>query len=145
MHSREQVVIIRRYDKGLLLHILDYASEVREIPEYGHDTDVKMLPQETALAEQFISQLTLPFQPEQYTDTYRDQVVQLIEKGREGLAVVATTAKRSMAPVVDIMDALKKSLAAQNGRQKKLLPAPGRKCGAFGRTSQRPEGWIVEI
>ncbi len=79
-------VIIRPYDKGLVLHTLYYASEVREIPEYGHDTDVKMLPQEKALAEQFIAQLTLPFQPEQHTDTYRDQVMQLIEKkaGRHG-------------------------------------------------------------
>jgi DNA end-binding protein Ku len=120
LHSREQVVIIRPYDKGLVLHTLYYASEVREIPEYGHDTDVKMLPQETALAEQFISQLTLPFQPERYTDTYRDQVMQLIEKKREGMAVVAPTAKRSMAPVVDLMDALKKSLAAKNAKTEEV-------------------------
>jgi DNA end-binding protein Ku len=101
MHGREQVVIIRPYDKGLVLHTLYYASEVREISEYGHDTDVTMLPQETALAEQFIQQLTMPFNPEQYTDTYRDQVM------------------RKLAPVVDLMDALKKSLA-----EKKVTAGP---------------------
>jgi DNA end-binding protein Ku len=119
MHGREQVVIIRPYDKGLVLHTLYYASEVREISEYGHDTDVTMLPQETALAEQFIQQLKLPFNPDQYRDTYREQVMQLIEKKREGLTLVALDAKRKLAPVVDLIDALKKSLA-----EKKVAAGP---------------------
>ena len=114
LHGREQVVIIRPFDKGLVLHTLYYASEVREISEYGHDTEVNMLPQETALAEQFIQQLTLPFNAEQYRDTYRDQVMHLIETKREGLAVAAPSAKRKLAPVVDLMEALKKSLAEKN-------------------------------
>ena len=142
LHSREQVVIIRPYDKGLVLHTLYYASEVREIPEYGHDTEVKMLPQETALAEQFISQLTLPFQPEQYTDTYRDQVMQLIEKKREGMAIVAPTAKRSMAPVVDLMDALKKSLAAKNAKTEKVIVGTKKKVQSIrsGRAKDQKAG-----
>lgn len=119
MHGREQVVLIRPYDKGLVLHTLYYASEVREISEYGHDTEATMLPQETALAEQFIQQLTLPFNPEQYRDTYREQVMQLIEKKREGLTLVEPAAKRKLAPVVDLMDALKKSLA-----EKKVAVGP---------------------
>ncbi len=113
MHGREQVVIIRPYDKGLVLHTLYYQAEVREIAEYGHDTKAKMLPQEAALAEQFIQQLTQPFQPEKYTDTYRDNVMQLIDKKREGMAVGSAAAKPKMAPVIDLMDALKKSLAAK--------------------------------
>ena len=113
MHGREQVVIIRPYDKGLVLHTLYYQAEVREIAEYGHDTEAKMLPQEAALAEQFIQQLTQPFQPEKYTDTYRDNVMQLIDKKREGMAVGSAAAKPKMAPVIDLMDALKKSLAAK--------------------------------
>lgn len=113
MHGREQVVIIRPYDKGLVLHTLYYQAEVREIAEYGHDTEAKMLPQEAALAEQFIQQLTQPFQPEKYTDIYRDNVMQLIDKKREGMAVGSAAAKPKMAPVIDLMDALKKSLAAK--------------------------------
>ncbi len=142
MHSREQVVIIRPYDKGLVLHTLYYASEVREIAEYGHDTDVKMLQQETALAEQFISQLTLPFQPEQYTDTYRDQVMALIEKKREGMAVVAPSTQRPMAPVVDLMEALKKSLAAKNAKSEEVAAGTKKKVQSIrsGRNKDQKTG-----
>ncbi len=119
MHGREQIVIIRPYDKGLVLHTLYYASEVREIAEYGQDTGAEVMPQEIALAEQFIQQLTESFQPEKFQDTYRDQVMQLIEKKREGAAVATPGAPRKLAPVIDLMEALKKSLAAKN-----LAPAP---------------------
>ena len=113
MHGREQVVIIRPYDKGLVLHTLFYAAEVREVAEYGQDTDAEVLPQEIKLAEQFIQQLTAPFNPEQYKDTYRDKVMELIEKKREGASVAPAGAPRKLAPVIDLMEALKKSLAAK--------------------------------
>jgi DNA end-binding protein Ku len=113
MHGREQVVLIRPYDKGLLLHTLFYAAEVREVAEYGRDTEAEVMPQEIALAEQFIQHLTASFQPEQYKDTYRDQVLALIEKKREGAALAPAGAPRKLAPVIDLMEALKKSLAAK--------------------------------
>lgn len=118
MHSREQVVIIRPYDKGLVLHTLYYASEVREVAEYGNDTEAAVVPQEIALAEQFIQQLTLPFDAEKYKDSYRERVLEMIEKKREGAQPVVAGTTRKLAPVIDLMDALKKSLASQ-GR-----PAP---------------------
>ncbi len=115
MHGREQVVILRPFDKGLVLHTLYYAAEVREISEYGHDTSMDVLPQEITLAEQFIQQLRAPFQPEQYKDTYRDKVLELVDKKREGASVTGTGAPRKLAPVIDLMEALKKSLAAKQG------------------------------
>jgi DNA end-binding protein Ku len=113
MHSREQVVIIRPYDKGLVLHTLYYASEVREVAEYGNDTEANVMPQEVALAEQFIQQLTLPFDAEKYKDNYRERVMEMIEKKREGSTPVVAGPARKLAPVIDLMDALKKSLASQ--------------------------------
>lgn len=115
MHGREQVVILRAYDKGLVLHTLYYAAEVREIAEYGHDTAADVLPQEIALAEQFIQQLRAPFVPEVYKDTYRDKIMELIEKKRDGAAVSSAGTPRKLAPVIDLMEALKKSLAAKEG------------------------------
>ena len=127
MHGREQVVILRPFDKGLVLHTLYYAAEVREITEYGHDTEANVLPQEIALAEQFIQQLRAPFQPEQYKDTYRDKVLELIEKKREGASVAASGAPRKLAPVIDLMEALKKSLAAKQGTSDSSAPAVAKK------------------
>jgi len=113
MHNREQIVIIRPYDKGLVLHTLYYASEVREVAEYGNDTEANVMPQEVALAEQFIQQLTLPFDAEKYKDNYRERVLEMIEKKREGSTPVVAGPARKLAPVIDLMDALKKSLASQ--------------------------------
>ena len=113
MHGREQVVLIRPYDKGLVLHTLYYAAEVREVSEYGSDTAADVQPQEVALAEQFMQQLTSGFNPEQYQDTYRDKVMELIESKRAGAALPEQQTHRKLAPVIDLMDALKKSLAAQ--------------------------------
>lgn len=113
MHGREQVVLIRPYDKGLVLHTLYYPAEVREVSEYGSDTQAEVQPQEVALAEQFMQQLTSGFDPEQYQDTYRDKVMELIEGKRQGAALPEQQAHRKLAPVIDLMDALKKSLAAQ--------------------------------
>jgi len=122
MHSREQVVLIRPYDKGLVLHTLYYASEVREVAEYGRDTETPVVPQEIALAEQFIQQLTGPFNAEKYKDSYRERVLEMIEKKREGSVPVAAGPVRKLAPVIDLMDALKKSLAEQ-GKLPGKLPA----------------------
>jgi DNA end-binding protein Ku len=116
MHSREQVVLIRPYDKGLVLHTLYFASEVREVAEYGRDTEAQVVPQEVALAEQFIQQLTMPFDAEKYKDTYRERVLEMIEKKREGSAPVVAGPARKLAPVIDLMEALKKSLATQGSR-----------------------------
>jgi DNA end-binding protein Ku len=134
MHNREQVVIIRPYDKGLVLHTLYYASEVREVAEYGQDTEAPVMPQEVALAEQFIQQLTLPFDAEKYKDTYRERVMEMIEKKREGTAPVVAGSPRKLAPVIDLMDALKKSLAAQG---KSAAPVSSQKAPAQKEASAR--------
>jgi DNA end-binding protein Ku len=124
MHGREQVVLIRPYDKGLVLHTLYYSEEVREVSEYGSDTQGEVQPQEVALAEQFMQQLTSDFDPEQYQDTYRDKVMELIESKRQGAALPEQQAHRRLAPVIDLMDALKKSLAAQAPASAAAPPAP---------------------
>ncbi len=114
MHGQEQVVLIRPYGNGLVLHTLYYPAEVREVAEYGKDGNVPLQQQEVALAETFMQQLTAGFQPEQYSDTYRDKVMELIESKQAGATRTAQQPARRMAPVIDLMDALKKSLAAKS-------------------------------
>ena len=125
MHSREQVVIIRPFDKGLVLHTLFYADEVREIPEYGRDTDAPVLSQEIALAEQFIKQLSAPFQPNLFHDSYKQKVMDLVDKKREGAAIAPSASPRKLAPVIDLMEALKMSLAAKNLPSNTEAPGEG--------------------
>jgi len=121
LHQREQVVLIRPYDKGLILHTLYYPAEVREIAEYGQgDEDLKLQKAEIDLAEQFMKQLTEKFDPEQYKDEYQTRVEALIETKEAGLAPKSDKQpKRRLAPVINLMDALKKSMEEQEAAGKK--------------------------
>ena len=121
LSGREQVVLIRPYDQGLLLHTLYYPAEVREIGEYGQDTASEVPAQEIALAQKFMESLKSPFQPEQFQDNYKEKVLALIESKREG-AAPEPREKRRLAPVVDLMTALKQSLEKEQGRPT-LVPA----------------------
>src|SRR6266850_170153 len=110
LHSRERVVVLRPYGNGLALHTIYYPNEVRAVAEYGQPTEVKLQEQEVKLAEQFAEALKKPFHPEQFKDEYEARVLELIESRAEGHAEPSATPQRKLAPVIDLMDALKKSL-----------------------------------
>jgi DNA end-binding protein Ku len=110
LHSRERIVVLRPYGKGLALHTIYYPNEVRAVAEYGQSPEVKLQEQEVKLAEQFAEALKKPFHPEQFKDEYEARVLELIESRAEGHAAPSATPQRKLAPVIDLMDALKKSL-----------------------------------
>jgi DNA end-binding protein Ku len=113
MHNREYVVIIRPQEKGLTLHTMFYANEIRQAAEAGTE-NVEVKEQERALAEQLIKSLSAPFQPEKYHDTYQAALQELIDAKAKGLEVTAAP-HVARAPVIDLMQALKNSLAAKPG------------------------------
>jgi DNA end-binding protein Ku len=84
---------------------------VREIAEYGKAENMTLQKPEMDLAEQFIRQLTAKFEPEQYKDEYQQRVLELIETKRAGQVVAGQPPKPKLAPVIDLMEALKKSIA----------------------------------
>ena len=115
LHQREQIVMIRPYHKGLVLHTLYYPAEVRDIAEYGHDSDeLKLQKAEIDLAEQFMKQLTAKFDPDQFKDEYQTRVEELIEQKEAGMVAKSDKApKKRLAPVINLMDALRKSMEQQ--------------------------------
>ncbi len=118
MRQREYTVIIRSRGNGLTLHTMYYPDEVRELPEYGKVVSADVKPAEEQLAQQLIESLATEFKPGKYEDTYRKQVVQMIDAKREGRESEAADAPR-LAPVIDLMEALQQSLA---DRPKKKAP-----------------------
>ena len=111
LHQREQVVMIRPYAHGLVLHTLYYPEEVRELDEYGAQEELALQPQEVALAEQFMQQLASPFHPDAFTNTYQERVEQLIASKTAGVPEPDVEApKKPAAQVVSLMDALRKSI-----------------------------------
>ena len=124
LHQREQIVMIRPYNNGLVLHTLFYKDEVRELAEYGRDgEDLKLQKAEIDLAEQFMKQLTTKFDPSQFKDEYQTRVEALVESKEAGMVAKADKpAKKRLAPVINLMDALKKSMEQQEEATGKKEP-----------------------
>lgn len=111
LHQKEQVVLMRPYEHGIVLHTLYYPSEVRQIAEYGKDSEVEVQKAEVELAEQFIRQLMAKWNPGQFKDEYQARVLKLIESREAGEKTRdLEPPKRKLAPVIDLMSALKKSI-----------------------------------
>lgn len=116
MHQREYLVAIRARDRGLTLHTLFFTSEVRAAPEYGHPrADVGR--EELKLAKELIAKMSTHFRPEKYHDEYQAKLKQLLSAKSKGKKAPETR-KRKLAPVIDMMDALKKSLPRTASRKK---------------------------
>src|SRR5579864_4947982 len=110
MHNREHVVILRPGEKGVLLHTMYYSHEIRKVDEFR--TDLSLVKEkELALATNLIEALAAEFDPEKYKDDYRENILKMIEAKKQGEEVVATPEPKE-SKVVDIMEALKASLAA---------------------------------
>jgi DNA end-binding protein Ku len=109
MHQREYTVVVRPHADGLLLHTMFYPEEVREVPEFRRDDNVTVKPQEVALAEKLVEGLAADFDPSKYHDEYQTKMQQMIEAKKEGLTV-GIEAPKKRAPVIDLMQALQKSL-----------------------------------
>ncbi len=104
-------MIVRQASHGMLLHTMYFADEVRRTEEFR--TDISQVKEkELALAKTLVESLAAGFEPEKYHDTYRTNLRQMIEAKVQGHKVVETP-HAHIAPVVDIMDALKKSLEAR--------------------------------
>ncbi len=120
MHSREHVVLIRAAKDGLLLHTLFYPDELHAEKKQPVPAEVNATKQEVDLAVKLIHQLASPFKPQQFRDTYRENVERLIAEKKKGHTISAEPKPRK-APVVDLMEALKKSLktpAKTTGRRR---------------------------
>ncbi len=109
MHNREHIVIFRPGATGLLMHTMYYSHEIRKVEEFRTDTSV-VGEKETALAQMLVETLAAPFQPDKYKDSYRENLQTMIDAKIKGQEVVAPPAAEP-AKVIDIMEALKQSLA----------------------------------
>src|SRR5262249_52391455 len=108
---REHIVILRPAEKGILLHTMYYRDEIRMVDEFRTNTDL-VKKQELELAKTLITSLAAPFEPDKYSDDYRANLKALIQAKVEGKQVVEPPAATQLAPVIDIMEALKMSLAS---------------------------------
>jgi DNA end-binding protein Ku len=119
MHQREYTVFIRPRNNGLTIHTMYYANEIREVAGYGKaEKDVRLKPAEVKLAEQLVESLSQDFKPEQFHDKFQENLKALIEAKQKGKTIIAEH-QPGPARVIDMMEALKKSLASAQARKQK--------------------------
>jgi DNA end-binding protein Ku len=135
MHQREHLVMIRPRTKGLALHTMYYENEIRYASEYSEPVNIKAKPAEVKLAKQLIESLEAPFEPAKYHDEYQQRLKELLEAKREGKETISEAPPR-LAPVIDMMEALKKSLAKTSQAAKK----PARAVKTKAKTPVRKAG-----
>ena len=126
MHQRERTVVLRPYQGGLTLHTLYYPNEIHDVAGYGKNNATNLKKPEIALAEQFAKGLVAPFRPEKYHDEYQERVKKLIESKEKGTAAPKPEKTTRLAPVVDLMTALKQSIANKAGNAKNRIAESAR-------------------
>jgi DNA end-binding protein Ku len=122
MHNREYTCFLRPSEGGLMLHTMYYEEEVKKVEGFGAP-DVELKEAEIKVAHQLIEALADKWDPEKYKDTFQENLKKLIETKLEGGEVVEMERPKKLAPVVDLMAALKQSLAQMEGRKKPAATA----------------------
>jgi DNA end-binding protein Ku len=131
--GRQHLVLLRPRDGVLVMEQLYYADELRSPKEVPlGEGEVK--PAELNLAVQIIEQgATEEFQPEQYHDTVRERVLEAIEKKVEGQEITAEPEPEKGGKILDLMEALKASLAKGDKEAEAKAARPAKKKAAGGR------------
>lgn len=120
MHQRERLMALEPRDKGILAYTIRNNREVRdpkdvfgEIPR--EKADAKMV----AIAEKIIEQLEGPFDPSEFNDRYEDALRKLIKEKEKNHGRIAKVEEPKEAEVVDLMEALRRSLGEGSGSRRK--------------------------
>lgn len=135
--GRQQLVLLREAQGGLMLHSLYYADEVRDFAEIERGEEVTLKSGELDLAVKLIDQLASDrFQPEKYHDEYRERAMTLIEQKVAGQDVALAPPRAPKGQIIDLMEALKASLAERG----EAAEAPRAAAAGGGRKPARAKG-----
>jgi DNA end-binding protein Ku len=142
--KRERVVMLQPWDKGLVATTLRYPYEVRDTKEYFDELPDMKLPKDMMqLAQHILDSKAGDFEPDKFEDRYENAVVEMIQRKRAGMPVPTERIHAPAPNVVSLIDALKRSLAAEEakapepakakkrkkrvaGQREMLLPIPGK-------------------
>jgi len=128
LYGREYLVAVRPFERGIVMHTLHHAAEMRGIDSVEELSSVpaSVKPEEMKLARQVIQTFEQPLNLADYKDEYRAGLQQIIDAKIAGEEIVATTAE-APPKVVNLMDALRKSLDTVSAGKKKTAKAVAEK------------------
>src|SRR6266568_2886680 len=155
--NREHIIALEPLGKGLMGTLLRYPYEVRSEKEYFDDVqDVKVTKDMLDLAKHIVEQKSGSFEPEAFEDHYESALIDLIDKKRSGVRTSAKAAPKSGGNVINLMDALKRSLASEKqsapaakakgkkpakraeGQREMLLPISGKRAKEEPKKAEKP-------
>ena len=117
LSGRENIVALGVQEKGLRMSTLRYASEIKAAAPYFEDIkNGNVNAAQLGLAKQLVEQFTADFKPEEFSDRYRDALMEVIKTKMAGAPVVAQEVK--VGKVVNLMEALKQSLEKSQALKK---------------------------
>jgi len=122
LYGREYLVAVRPHGKGIVMHTLHHAAEIRGMDQVEELNSVpaKVKPEEIKLAKQVIDTFVAPLNLKEYKDEYQEGLREIIDAKIEGREIVAPQVEEPP-KVVNLMEALKKSLDRVS--EKKKAPA----------------------
>jgi DNA end-binding protein Ku len=118
MRSKEYLVAVRPQENILALETMYFADEIRDaVDATGYEpTGRAAKPRELTIARQLIESMTTDWDPEQYHDSYRERVEELIESKRNGEEIETAEPAPKASKVVDLTEMLRQSVAEAKGR-----------------------------
>src|SRR5450759_61348 len=126
--NREHIIALEPLGKGLMGTLLRYPYEVRSEQEYFDGIqDVKVTKEMLDLAKHIVEKKSGSFEPDRFEDHYESALIDLINKKRSGVRVTAKAAPKSSGNVINLMDALKRSLASERQSAPAAAKAKGKK------------------
>jgi DNA end-binding protein Ku len=138
LYGREYLVAVKPQEKGLVMYTLHHAAEIRRIDAVEELSSVpsKVRPEEIRLAKQVIETFDAPLNLSDYKDEYREGLQRIIDAKIAGEEVIATSPE-APPKVVNLMEALKKSLDAVSTGKKKTAKATATKAPAVAAKRKR--------
>ena len=156
--NREHIIALEPLGKGLMGTLLRYPYEVRSEKEYFDDIqDVKVTRDMLDLAKHIVEKKSGEFEPEKFEDHYESALIDLINRKRSGIQTPAKAAPKTGGNVINLMDALKRSLANERqatppaakvkgkkpkkrveGQREMLLPISGKRAAKEEAKTQAP-------
>lgn len=138
LRTRQYVAAVYPYDEALVVHLLRYHDEIRSFSAIGKGekgSAASPRPQEVAMAEQLMTSMAISWDPTEYTDTYRRDVLKMIKaraKGGARKAKEESTTDKDEPRVLDLMAALKRSVESRG-----KAPARAKRSGTRRKTATR--------